>query len=157
MSSNGVPSLSRLDALIASVGVPVRTETLEQAWAQALEVPASRRFHDRVRRVLEGGEPPPNEEVTILVTLRAKPGRREELEEAAREFVEASHQLEGILGSTLYRSTSDPLTLMLLERFVSQEAFSRHMTSDHFRRFQTVQEPLLARPVEAVFLEQARD
>lgn len=54
--------------------------------------------------------------------------------------------MEGTLGSILHRSQSDPLTLMLLERFTGQEAFSRHMASDYFRRFQVVQELLLGEP-----------
>jgi len=152
MRSNPTPSLAGLDALIQSVGFPVRTETLDRAWALTVETPTSRRFQERARRTLEGGEPEASGEVTILVTLRAKPGRGAELELAAVEFVEATRQVEGALGSTLYRSSSDPLTLTLVERFAGQEAFSRHMASDYFRRFQDVQQPLLAAPVEAVFL-----
>lgn len=157
MRSNPKPSLARLDALIQSVGFLVRGETLDRAWALTVETPTSRRFQQRARRTLEGREPDASGEVTILVTLRAKPGRGAELELAAVEFVEATRQLEGTLGSTLYRSESDPLTLILVERFAGQEAFSKHMASDYFRRFQNVQEPLLAAPVEAVFLERIRD
>lgn len=153
MSSKPTPSLAGLDALIQSLGLPVRSETLDRAWALTVETPTSRRFQERARRTLEGREPEASGEVTILVTLRAKPGRGAELELAAVEFVEATRQLKGTLGSTLYRSESDPLTLTLVERFAGQEAFSRHMASDYFRRFQNVQQPLLAAPVEAVFLE----
>ena len=153
MTSNPRPSLAGLDGLIASVGFPVRTETIESAWTLTVERPTSRRFQERVRQTLEGSEPEPSAEVTILVTLRAKPGRGSELEQAAVGFVEATRQLEGALGSTLYRSSSDPLTLTLVERFAGPEAFSRHMASDYFRRFQVAQEPLLAAPVEAVFLQ----
>ncbi len=153
MSSSPTPSLAGLDALIASVGFPVRSETLERAWALAVETPTSRRFQERARRTFEGREPTPSAEVTILVTLRAKPGRGSELEQAAMEFVEATRKLEGALGSTLYRSSGDPLTLTLVERFAGQEDFSRQMASDYFRRFQVAQEPLLAAPVDSVFLE----
>lgn len=153
MSSNAPLSLAGLDGLIESVGFPVRTETIESAWTLAVETPTSRRFQERVRQTLEGKEPQTSAEVTILVTLRAKPGQGRELERAALEFVEATRQLEGALGSTVYRSSSDPLTLTLIERFAGQEALSRHMASDYFRRFQVAQEPLLAAPVDAVFLE----
>jgi quinol monooxygenase YgiN len=153
MRSNPTPSLTGLDALIRSLGFPVRSETLDRAWTLTVETPTSRRFQERAHRTLEGREPAASGEVTILVTLRAKPGRGAELELAAVEFVEATRQLEGALGSTLYRSEGDPLTLTLVERFAGQEAFSRHMASAYFRRFQIVQQPLLAAPVEAVFLE----
>jgi quinol monooxygenase YgiN len=153
MSNDPTPSLAGLDGLIASVGFPIRTETIESAWPLAVETPTSRRFQERVRQILEGYEPRTSAEVTILVTLRAKPGRVAELERAALEFVEATSQLKGAIGSTLYRSANDPLTLMLVERFAGQEALSRHMASDYFRRFQVAQEPLLAAPVDAVFLD----
>jgi len=74
---------------------------------------------------------------------------------AAREFVDATSRLDGALSSTVYRYSSVPLTLILLERFAGQDALSRHTASDYFRRFQIVQEPLLAGPVEAVFMERA--
>jgi len=153
MSRNPTPSLAGLDGLIASAGFPVRPETIESAWSLAVETPTSRRFQERVRQTLEGREPQASAEVTILVTLRAKPGRGPELERAALVFVEATRQLKGAIDSTLYRSPSDPLTLILLERFVGQEALSRHMASDYFRRFQVAQEPLLAAPVDAAFLD----
>jgi len=149
MTDNPKPSLTGLDALIAAVGFPVREQTLERAWAGTVDIPASRRFVERAQRTLR----PASAEIMILVTLRARPGRGAELEQATREFVEATNQLEGSLGSICYRSSTDPLTITLVERFVGEEAISRHMASDYFRRFQIVQEPLLAQPVDARFLE----
>ena len=83
-----------LDAMIGMAGLPIREETLEQAWGLAAEAPASG-------------------EVTILVTLRARPRMAAELEQAAAEFVDATGRLTGASGSTLHRSTADPLTLRL--------------------------------------------
>jgi quinol monooxygenase YgiN len=153
MPGNPTPSLAGLDDMIALAGFPVRVETLEQAWSLAVETRTSRRFQERARGTLERVAPRTGDGVTIIVTLRAKVGRADELERAAIEFVEDSRQLEGSIGSSLYRSAGDPLTLILLERFVSQEAFARHMAADYFKRFQVVQAPLLAAPAEAVFLE----
>ncbi len=126
-------SLTDLDALIESIDFPVREETLQQAWDLTVA----------------NGTP----ELMIFVTLRAKPGRERELEGAAIEFVEATNHLEGGLGSALYRSSDDPLAFTLVERFAGREAFSRHMASEYFRRFQAIQAPLLAGPVEATFYE----
>lgn len=131
MSSRPEVSLAALDELIASAGFPVRAETLERAW-QLTTVDE----RDGV-------------EVMIVVTLKAKPGREQELERAARVFVEATRRLRGALGSTLYRSTDDPKTLTLVERFQGSEPIQRHMASDYFRRFQVAQGPLLAEPVRA--------
>jgi quinol monooxygenase YgiN len=152
MSGKPTPDLAALDALIAAAGFPVRGETLEHAWGQAAEAPTSRRFQDEARRALEL-EGRPKAEVMILVTLRARPGRERELEDASREFVAATRQLDGSLGSSLYRSTADPLTVMLVERFTGHDVIARHMASDYFRRFQTAQQPLLAAPIEVVVLQ----
>jgi quinol monooxygenase YgiN len=129
MSQRPAISLATLDALIESVGFPVRAETLERAWQLTSEQ--------------EGLA----DEIMILVTLQAKPGRERELEKATQEFAAATGQLKGALGSTLYRSTDDPRTFTLVERFDAQEAIQRHVASDYFRRFQVVQAPLLAEPV----------
>ena len=131
--------IEELDALIASVGMPVRTETLSAAWEAAPGAES--------RAPLSGGQ------VLLIVTLHARPGRGPRLEHAAREFVEASSRLEGALGSSLHRSPIDPNTWFLVERFAGEAAFGRHMASDYLRRFQLEQQVLLAGPVEAVFLQ----
>ena len=127
-------TLSELDALMESADMPVRAETLAAAW-ELTEI------RDRARRVL------------VLVTMRARHGAEERLEKAVREFIEASGGLAGSLGSTVHRSPDDPTTWFLLERFATEESFARHMASDYFARFQSVQAKLLAEPVRALFLE----
>ncbi len=131
MSSRPDVSLAALDELIASTGFPVRTETLERAW--------------QLTTVVEREA----EEIMIIVTLVAQSGRESELERAALAFVDATRTLRGALGSTLYRSTDDPRTFTLVERFQGSEPIQRHMASDYFRRFQLAQESLLAEPVRA--------
>jgi len=110
---------------------PVRDETLEAAWEMTPDL-------ERPRRVM------------ILVAMRPSPGMEGRLEAFAREFVAATRRLPGALGSTLVLARG---TLYLLERFTGEEAFGRHMASDYFARFQVEQAPLLAGPVEALFLE----
>jgi quinol monooxygenase YgiN len=127
-------TLAELDALIAATDLPVRPETLAEAW-ELTEV------RERARGVL------------VLVTMRARPGAEERLERSAREFVASTGGLAGSLGSTLHRSPEDPRTLFLLERFATEVSFARHMASDYFARFQADQAVLLAEPVTALFLE----
>jgi quinol monooxygenase YgiN len=153
MQGNRQPSLSALDGMIASTGFPVRAETLEQAWDLAIEAPTSRAFQAKARRALGDRSEAGSGEVAILVTLRARAGRGDELEAAAREFVAAARRLPGSLESSLYRSSTDPLHFSLVERFTGEDAFERHMASDYFHRFQVAQAPLLAEPVGATFLE----
>ncbi len=134
-------SLADLDALIESVGLPVRAETLEERWG-LMPTPD--------RTVPDMGH------VFLLVTMRARPGLGAQLEDAALEFVRASNRLAGALGSTFHRSSNDPLTFHLMERFSSRDAFGEHMASAYFRRFQLAQQSVLAEPVEAIFLAGTR-
>jgi len=149
--SNEPQTLAELDASIASVGFPVRGQALEQAWNLTEASPPSEAFHERVRRAI--GRALPAGELLLLVTLRARPGREAELAEAARVFVKASRQMPGVVGSTLYRSAEDPMTLTLTERFTGRQALERHMAAEYFRRFQVIQGPMLIAPVEAVFYQ----
>jgi quinol monooxygenase YgiN len=154
MSDEQTPLVADLNALIASVGFPLRRETMEQAWNLTVDSQVSAEFRERVRRAIDHAVPAG--ELLLLVTLRARPGREPELAEAAQEFVDATRQLPGALGSTLYRSAADPLTFTLAERFTGRAALDRHMAADYFRRFQLAQGPLLERPVEAVFYQRVR-
>jgi len=131
-------NLAELDALMVSLEMPVRAETLVQAW-ELTEV--------------QRPNPLPPGQVLALITMRAQGGMEARLESAAREFVEAGSGLSGALGSTLHRSSTDPRTWYLIERFATAESFERHMRSDYFARFQAAQASLLAEPVTALFLE----
>lgn len=112
---------------------PVRAETLERAWNLMGEGPLR--------------------EILVIETFRARPGRFDELEQAARAFVAASRHLEGGLFSALYRAPADPLQLTLVERFADQAALDRHMQAAYFRAFQVAQAPLLSQPAEAAVLD----
>jgi|ERR1700680_2235042 quinol monooxygenase YgiN len=127
-------TLAELDALVDTTGMPVRPETLAAAWELT-------ELRHRARQIL------------VLVTMSARPGSEERLERAAREFVAATGNLAGSLGSTIHRSHDEPRTWFLLERFATGESFARHMASDYFARFQSDQATLLAEPVTALFLE----
>jgi quinol monooxygenase YgiN len=143
--------LAELDATIESIGFPVRGQAIEQAWGLTEETTPSEAFQGRVRRAI--GEVVPAGELLLLVTLQARPGREHELEEAAEVFVRASQQMLGVLGSTLYRSAADPMTLTLAERFTGRPALEQHMAAEYFGRFQRIQGPLLAAPVAAIFYQ----
>ncbi len=133
-------NIAELDDFVSEVGLPVRSETLAEAW----DVTA-----DSERSFLPGGQ------VLVMVTMRASPGMDERLGESARAFVESSIGNAGTVSSTLHRSNIEPGTWFLVERFDSGTAFGRHMGSDYFLRFQEAQESLLAEPVRATFLARA--
>jgi quinol monooxygenase YgiN len=130
-------TLAELDDLIATVGMSVREETLEETWDSTA--------------VTENEALPPAQ-VLVVITMRARPGLEEQLGEAARAFIEASLLTPGAISSTLHRSMSHPDMWFLVERFASETSFSGHMASEYFQRFRTAQEGLLAEPVRATFL-----
>jgi quinol monooxygenase YgiN len=129
--------MAELDDLVAAVGLPVRAETLAEAWDMTAVAESSG---------LPAGQ------VLALITMRAGTGMDERLGEAAREFVRATSATIGSISTTLHRSSNDPRTWFLIERFDGEAAFSTHMASDYFRKFQEVQRTLLAEPVRATFL-----
>jgi quinol monooxygenase YgiN len=140
MSSRAL-SLSELDSLIEVVGLPVRSDTLEEAWTEATTP-------DRIAW--------PAEEFLLLVSMRARPESESRFEEAILDFVELTNRLLGAGSLTVHRSADDPLTWFLLERFRDQETLIRHMASENLRRFQFAQQTFLVAPVEVFFLAGTR-
>ncbi len=130
-------NIAELDDFVAGVGLPMRSQTLAEAWDLTAATERSAL---------------PAVQVLALITMRAKPGMEERLGDSARAFVESSLVAPGAISSTLHRSIREPRSWFLIERFASETAFGRHMASDYFRRFETAQESLLAEPVQAIFL-----
>jgi quinol monooxygenase YgiN len=60
-------------------------------------------------------------------------------------FVSATRQLRGVLGSTLYQSATDPVTLTIVERFAGRYLLEQHMAAEYFRRFQSDPGPSFGR------------
>ena len=130
-------NLTQLDELMDAVEMPVRPEALEAAWDLT-------ELRDRARRVV------------LLVTMRARPGLEERLEQAARAFVAVMRSKPGSLGATLHQSPEDSRTLYMIERFANEDALARHMVSDYFADFRALQEAVLSEPVTAIFCERGR-
>ncbi len=131
---------ARLDELVAAIGLPVRSQTLANAW-------------DSIAGTERGAVP--EGQVLALITMRAKPGLEGRLDDSARAFVKSTLVAPGAISSTLHRSMDEPGEWFLLERFADESAFGRHMASEYFRRFQVAQESLIAEPVKAIFLARA--
>lgn len=140
MSSRAL-SLPELDRLIDATGMPVRADTLEEAWTEGTTP-------DRMS--------PPGGQFLLLVSMHAKPEFAAQFEHEVLDFVALTNRLTGVEGTTIHRSDNDPLAWCLLERFRDQQALSRHMAGEHFRHFQFVQRTLLTSPVEVFFLAGAR-
>lgn len=138
--SNTRLTLSQLDDFVDSAALPIRSQTLVDAW----------------NRSSGDGMAMPAGQVLLLVIMRVQPERALRFEAAAAQFVRATLELTGALSSTLHRAAGDASTWYLVERFADRPTFERHMASPYFREFQLEEQLLLAAPVEAIFLEGSR-
>src|SRR5580700_1474613 len=75
------------------------------------------------------------ESIANAVFLRARAGREEELAARLEQLVLASRKDPGVMTYDLHRSTADPASWFLYERYESQEHFNRHRENPVLRRF----------------------
>jgi quinol monooxygenase YgiN len=73
-------------------------------------------------------------EIQVIARYTVKEGKVEELLALVAELAAASRTEPGNLSFTSYRSTDDPGSVVLLERYTSKEAFAAHRETPHFKR-----------------------
>lgn len=73
-------------------------------------------------------------ELQVIARYTVKEGKVEELLALVAELAAASRTEPGNLAFDAYTSTDDPRSVVLLERYVSQEAFADHRETPHFKR-----------------------
>lgn len=91
-------------------------------------------------------------EVVVVATFVAKPGRSGEIERFGKEVVQPSHEEDGCVKYALHRSTADPETFVLVEKWRSQEDLDAHFQQPHMAQLGDLQEAL-AEPPTIHFLE----
>jgi len=69
------------------------------------------------------------------VFLRSRAGKEDELASRLEELVLASRSDPGVMIYDLHRSTTDPASWFLYERYESEEHFNRHRENPVLRRF----------------------
>ena len=72
-------------------------------------------------------------ELTVIARVKAKPGKEAELEQALRAVVGPTHAEPGCLRYALHRSTGDPATFVMVERWVSKAALDQHLETPHLK------------------------
>jgi quinol monooxygenase YgiN len=75
------------------------------------------------------------ESIANAVFLRSRAGMEEELAGRLAELVLASRSDPGVMFHDLHRSTADPASWFLYERYESQEHFNKHRENPVLRRF----------------------
>jgi quinol monooxygenase YgiN len=75
------------------------------------------------------------ESIANAVFLRSRAGMEEKLAGRLEALVLASRSDPGVMTYDLHRSTADPASWFLYERYESQEHFNRHRENPVLRRF----------------------
>ena len=70
--------------------------------------------------------------IANAVFLRSRAGKEEELAGRLEELVLASRSDSGVMIYDLHRSTADPASWFIYERYESQEHFNRHLVGFFF-------------------------
>lgn len=93
--------------------------------------------------------------ITVIVELRAKPGRRDELEALLESIVASQGPTQrGFLGSTRYEVLDDPDTLVEIAEWDSAEARAAHMQESAATGAYAPLLELLAAPFRATVIRQ---
>jgi quinol monooxygenase YgiN len=100
-------------------------------------------------------EPSQNERagVVVVALLKLKPGESEGAIEAFRPVVEKTHDERGCLAYALHRDRSDPDTIVLVEKWASQEDLDAHFVKPYMEDLGELSSKLLAEPPRIVFCE----
>lgn len=80
--------------------------------------------------------------LTIIATLKAKPGLEEQLFRELRALVEPTHAEKGCLTYEMHRSHEDPGLIMFTESWASRPDWDAHMQSPHLTALRAKQDEL---------------
>ena len=87
-------------------------------------------------------------ELTLVVRMNAKPGRKTALERALRAAVAPTHAEPGCLRYALHRAIDEPSVFVLVERWRSQSDLDEHMQTPHLVELLATLGELLAGPAD---------
>jgi len=97
------------------------------------------------------------EQIVVIATATAKPGKEAELERALREVAAPTRAQRGCLQFELYRSAQNPATIIAFERWSSEEDHPRHMQGEHVKTLVKRFDGILAAPPDIVPMKPLSD
>jgi quinol monooxygenase YgiN len=73
--------------------------------------------------------------ITIVATLKAQPGKEEELKTVLTEMIGNVKQKEAgkVTRYSLHTKDDDPTTFLFYEQYIDAEALAAHGTTDHMK------------------------
>lgn len=82
--------------------------------------------------------------LTIVATMQAQQGKEDALSEVVSSLAAAARQEPGNRRYDVFRSTSDPATLLIYEEYEDKAAIDAHASSTHFKEASAKMAQLLA-------------
>ena len=73
-------------------------------------------------------------EVVVVAVARCKDGEAERMRAVMSEVAAASNEEEGCLSYVIHADKNDPNRLVVVERWVSQDALDHHLTLPHVQK-----------------------
>jgi quinol monooxygenase YgiN len=72
--------------------------------------------------------------IKVVAKSYAKEGKVDKILELSKELVEKTVIEEGCISYELFQDLEDPKAIVFIEEWESEEALSKHMASEHFKR-----------------------
>lgn len=73
--------------------------------------------------------------LVVAATLKAAPGKGDELEREFHKLIPEVHKEPGTLTYIIHRALDDPHKFFVYEKYESKEAFDHHASMPHFKEF----------------------
>ncbi len=90
----------------------------------------------------------PVPELTVIATAHAKPGMGPDLLREMQANVINVHREDGCLHYTLHQALDDSDTIVVIERWASEQALAAHAAAPHMRDFSERAAQYRARPTD---------
>ncbi len=87
-------------------------------------------------------------QVTVLATIKAKPGLEERVREAIMALVPPTRKEPGCINYDLHQSVDDKSLFMLYENWVSKKDLDEHLAMPYLKDFLARADQILAEPVD---------
>jgi quinol monooxygenase YgiN len=72
-------------------------------------------------------------EIVIVGSLKAQPGKEDELGDALADVIDPTQAEEGCLLYAVHQGADDPTRFVIIEQWANQEAFDAHVQSEYMR------------------------
>jgi len=95
-----------------------------------------------------------NSYITIAI-LKARPGKRDQLQEALLKLIDPTRKEAGCIEYMLFENKNEKGIFYMREAFMDKTAFDEHLASTHFQNFAKQADELLTEPVQLIELERA--